>query len=176
MLSTEDKQFRRMLNKAKEFQTSTYIRKFVAPDFQKMIRAEAGAFVGIVWVVADGRYVGRTSKLGECRCVTCGAAHPWQKQKQFGTAGVDTGHFVSSRCNSIVFEENNAHPQCVYCNRFLGGNQEAYSTWMLHTYGQEAIDRLQQLRNQSRQFTREELVEMRIGFRDRMKAAMEVMK
>lgn len=160
-----------MLEKSKEFQTSTYIRKFVAPDFQKMIRAEAGAKVGTVWVVVDGCYVGRQSHLGECRCVTCGKAFPWR-----GSNGIDTGHFVGSRCNSIIFEETNVAPQCVRCNRYLSGNQEAYATWMRNQYGPPEIERLQRLRNESRQFAREELVAMRIGYMDRLKAAKGAMQ
>lgn len=172
-MATVEKRFERMLAKSREFQTSTYIRKFVAPDFQKMIRAEAGAFVGITWVVADGKFAGRRVRLGECACVTCGKIHAWKKQKQFGKAGVDTGHFVASRCNSIIFEETNAHPQCVHCNQYLGGNQEAYSIWMWNVYGQEEIDRLNRLRNESVQFTREDLVYRRINYRARLKVAVD---
>lgn len=162
----EDKRFQRMLEKAREYQLSTYVRKFVAPDFQRMIRAEAGAFVGLVMAVFDGELVEIQSRLGECVCVTCSTATPWS-----GDRGMNCGHFVASRCNSILFEETNVAPQCAHCNKFLGGNQENYSLWMRHVHGQKEIERLRQLRHRSVTFTREELVKRRLAYLDRLRTA-----
>jgi len=174
-LSPEEKARRkrdRMIEKAEEMSLGTYSRKFVAPVFQAMIRAEAAAkprnredviMQGVVFeVIRD---------VGECVCVTCGKLKPWKNHG--GTAGgMDTGHFLAGGGASIVFEETNAHPQCVGCNQHLSGNQGNYTIWMQHVYGQDEIDRLKRLKAETRQFTREELVDLKIEYKTRLDAAI----
>lgn len=167
----EEKRFTKMMEKANQLQKPTYMRKFLAPSFQLMIRAEAGASIGLVPVVIDGEFQHRFKGLGECRCVTCGKIGPWKGGSAAAGGGMNTGHFISSRCNSIVLEETNVAPQCAHCNLYLSGNQECYSTWMLHVHGRDEMDRLRRLRNEKRQFSKEEMVGLRIGFMDRLKAA-----
>ena len=86
-----------------------------------------------------------------------------------------TGHFLGSRCNSIVYEEANVAPQCSKCNVYRSGAPQEFRTWMLAVRGAEVVERLERLKPQSRQFSREELVDMRIAFQARLKAAMEKM-
>ncbi len=58
---------------------------------------------------------------------------------------MDAGHFVSkARGNSIYFVEENIHPQCVRCNRFLEGNKHLFTLYMLDTYGRKKIEELEQ--------------------------------
>ena len=178
-LSPEERASRkrdRMIEKAKEMSLGTYSRKFVAACFQKMIRAEAAAEkAASVWAVNDGVMIGVYRKIGECVCVTCGKVGPW-KGSDVGGGPIETGHFVASRAASILFEETNAHPQCKHCNQHLGGNEGNYTIWMQHVYGQHEIDRLRRLKATTRQFTRGELVDMRIRFQERLKATEETMK
>ena len=121
-----------------------------AKTFQQMIRIEAADVAGY------------------CRCVTCGTERQWNQGFE-----MQAGHFVASRCNAILFDERNTHPQCSRCNVYLGGNQEAYAKYMYIQYGQNVIDDLNHLRNTTRTFTREELADMRIEFMDRIKVAKE---
>ena len=158
----------RMLEKAREYTTGTYIRKFVANVFQLMIRAEAGCLpAGQVNAMKGGYLVKVSRRVGECVCVTCGAVHPWK-----GNQGkMHTGHFIGSRRNSILFEETNVAPQCALCNRHKNGMPQAFRAWMEFVRGKEEVERLERLRNTTRQFSREELVEMRLGYMERLKIA-----
>ena len=177
-LSPEDKARRkrdRMIEKAREMSPGTYSRKFVATVFQAMIRAEDAALPStFAAAVVNGQLTVVRRMLGQCVCVTCGKVRPWKNHG--GTAGgMDTGHFIAGRGASIVFEETNAHPQCVGCNQHRSGEQANYTAWMEHVYGPEEVDRLRRLKNTTRQFTREELVDMRIAFQERLREAEERM-
>ena len=163
----------RLLRTAKQYSIGTYVNKFVAPDFQRMIRAEAGAKPsGYYIAIVDGLdcYVHRN--VGQCVCVTCGKVLPWSS----GLGGMHTGHFLASRTYSILFEEDNVAPQCSGCNRFRNGEPQKFRLWMESVRGAETIERLERLKATSRPFTREELVEMLIGFRARLKAAEQSMQ
>ena len=173
-LTSEEKLERKrrlMGDKAAEYQIGTYTNKFVAPVFQRMIRAEAAA---VPWAfasaVVDGELRMVFRQVGECVCVTCGKVGPW-KGNSIGGGTIETGHFVAGRRASILFEPTNAHPQCKHCNRHLFGNQARYEVWMAHTYGLDEPDRLRRLKSETRQFSREELVDMRIEFQARLTAA-----
>lgn len=165
----------RMIEKAREWSTGTHKNK-VASDFQKMIRAEAGADTRqYVTAIVDGEIRQVKREVGQCVCVTCGTVGPWKSSKWGSSNSIETGHFLAGRSQSILFEETNAHPQCVHCNRDLSGNQGVYEMWMRFIYGQEEIDRLRRLKNEPKSFTREQLVDMRISFGERLKAAEERM-
>lgn len=163
----------RMLEKAKEFSTGTYISRFVAPLFQKMIRAEAGAdHRQYVTAVVDGKIRQVERKLGQCVCVTCGKVQRWDS----GIKGAHTGHFLASRRNSILFEESNVAPQCASCNYYRSGAPQEFRLWMRMVRGPEAIERLERLKTESRSFDREELVDMRIAYAARLADAEAQMK
>ena len=162
--------------KKKKFQTSTYLRKFVAPDFQRMIRAEAGAVEMDVPAISSGEFVMVFSGLGDCVCVTCGKVLAWSTDKKAGTMGCDAGHFLASRRNSIILQETNCHPQCQYCNMHMGGMPESYMKYMMAVYGREEVERLEDLKaNFSKSFLIDELVAHRIDYRERIAVALEKM-
>jgi hypothetical protein len=52
---------------------------------------------------------------GICFCITCGLPHPWKE--------IDCGHFMTRQHRATRWDERNCHPQCKWCNRFLGGEQ-----------------------------------------------------
>jgi hypothetical protein len=165
-----------MIETAKQYQSSTYIRKFVAPVFQKMIRAESGADPRPYHTaVVDGKIRQVKREIGQCVCITCGKTGSW-KGSVDRFSGFHTGHFLASRRNSILLEEDNVCPQCVYCNIYQSGNPQAFRQWMLSVRGPEAVERLERLKTESVSFSREELVDMRIRFTERLKAAEERMK
>jgi hypothetical protein len=177
-LPPEDKAERareRMLEKAKEYQASTYCRKFVSPLFQKMIRAEFGACpLPFALAIVDGELKDVARAIGQVVCITCGAVSSWCGNQIGG--GFHTGHFLASRRNSILFEEANVAPQCAHCNAYRGGMPQEYRKWMLEVRGLETVERLEKLKTQSVSFDRDELVDMRINYAARLKAAEERMK
>jgi hypothetical protein len=165
----------RMIDHARQFQIGTYSRKFVANVFQLVVRAEAAAQPeGEYPAIVEGQYAAVFRRVGQCVCVTCGCVGPWKGNVQ-GGGTIETGHFLASRRASILFEESNAHPQCKYCNRHLYGNHALYEQWMQHAFGSEEIDRLLKLKVWTREFTRAELVDMRLSYAARLKAAEERM-
>lgn len=177
--NTQDKADRsrqRMLERAKQFQIGTYTRR-VAGEFQLMIRAEAGADLRpYVTAIVDGEVRQVARSLGQCVCVTCGKVLPWKGNGPWKENALHTGHFLASRRNSILFEEENVAPQCSHCNYHRDGEQQLFRKWMLAVRGAETVERLERLKTEVRTFTREELVDMRIGFAARLKDAEARMK
>ena len=159
----------RMINTARKYSIGTYVNRFVAPEFQRMIRAEAGAQPdgNNVMAVVNGRLEYVYRRRGECVCVTCGSVKPWSG----GLGGMHTGHFVSSRRHSILLEEDNVAPQCSSCNRYHDGMPQQFRLWMEHVRGVEVVERLEALKRTTRKFTRDELVDMRIEYKRRLKEA-----
>ncbi len=162
----------RMLQVAKQYSTGTYIRKYVAPLFQEMIRAEFGAAPeGLTTVVVNCDLGQAFRTVGQCACVTCGTIKAWDS----GIKGIHCGHFLASRVNSIVFEEDNVAPQCSACNFYRSGEQQLFRKWMT-AVRPEAIERLERLKTTSKQFDRETLVDMRIAYKTRLDAAIQTMQ
>lgn len=175
-LSPEDKSARerdRLLEKAREFSAGTYCRRFVAPLFQKMIRAEAGADPRqYVTAVVDGQIQQVERRIGQCVCITCGKVGAWDS----GIRGFHTGHFAASRRNSILLEEDNVKPQCASCNYYRSGSPAEFRMFMEATAGISVIERLQALKRQSVSFSRDDLVDKRLEYSRRLKAAEAAMK
>ena len=175
MLTAEVKTERarqRMLEGARKYQIGTYSARFVAPEFQKMIRAEAAAVPsGLCVVIVDGELSQALREVGFCACVTCGKILPWKGNGPWKENALHTGHFLASRRNSILFEEDNVAPQCNYCNFHRDGEQQLFRKWMLAVRGAEAVERLERLKTEVVSYTREQLVDMRIGFAARLRAA-----
>ena len=119
------------------------LKAAAARDLQKAIRMEAA------------------SDSGYCTCVSCGKIDHYKK--------MHAGHFVSGRSNGVLFDERNIAPQCPRCNLWLSGNQEMYYQYMLECHSQEVIDEILRNRNREVRFTREQLEEMRAGYRKRIK-------
>ena len=163
----------RMLNKAREYTVGTYLRKFVAPEFQRMIRAEWGACVsGLAIAVVEGKIAQVPRQRGQCVCVTCGKVSWWSG----GLRGMHTGHFLASRRSSIVLVEDNTAPQCASCNRFRNGMPVEFELWMREVRGQQTIDWLRQLKATTKRFSREELVDFRVEYKQRLRRALTAMK
>lgn len=168
-----ERQRQRMLEKAAQFQVSTYSRRFVAPVFQKMIRAEAAALPnGLAWAIVDGKLAFVPRRVGECVCVTCGTVGPWTSN----TKTFNAGHFLAGRRNSILYEESNVAPQCVTCNCHRSGAAQEYRKWMMAVRGREVVERLERLKTQSVSFDRGQLVDMRIKYAARLDAAIRKME
>ena len=115
----------------------------VAKDLQKAVRMEAADKNG--WVV----------------CVTCGKLEHWKKSH--------AGHFIPGRRMAVLFVEENVHPQCNRCNTYLSGNVTEYERFIVRTYGEEVLESLRKLRHSQHKYTREELADMRDGYKARIK-------
>lgn len=78
---------------------------------------------------------------GYCECVTCGVIKPWND-------GMQGGHFISKGnggSNQWALVEENVHPQCAGCNGFgmrFGSATQAYTLYMIDTYGRELVDEM----------------------------------
>lgn len=150
-----------------------YLRGYVVKDFQRMIRAEAGADVTIrLWSVKCMSKI----ESGMVACVTCSTVKRWDEAKSLGNGGMDSGHFTKGRDPSTLLIESNCHPQCVSCNRWHDSRPKIYREYMLLRYGQEEVDRLEQLKKEVRTFDIDELVGLRVGYMDRVDAAVEMMR
>ena len=175
-ISPEEKAQRtreRMLQVASRSQVGTYTRSVVAPLFQKMIRAEVAASeVPAFPAIVQGELAIVTRQIGQCVCVTCGKVLPWKGNGPWKENLLHTGHFLASRRNSILFEEENCWPQCSHCNYVQSGEQQLFRKWMLAVRGAEVVERLERLKNEMRTFDRETLVDMRIAYQKRLDAAI----
>lgn len=91
------------------------------------------------------------------KCVTCGQLKPLGE--------LQGGHFISRRHKATILDERNIHPQCVRCNQWLNGNLSEYRKFL----GDDLADELKAKSMQVKKFTREELNELRDGFRARIR-------
>ncbi len=121
----------------------------VAKVFQKLVRMKA----------ADD--------FGMCSCVTCGAYYPWNSLQ------MNAGHFVSRKCRTTIFMEVNCHPQCVKCNKHLGGNAAEYERYMVKRFGRDVVDGLKQESRDSIKWTCEELAEKKIQLMEQVRKESE---
>ena len=166
-----DRARQQLIRHAKKRSASSYARGPVAKIFQRMIRAEAAAKpAGTTPAVFAGEIKQVHREVGQVVCVTCGRVCRWDGD------GTNAGHFLAGRSNPILLVEDNIAPQCAYCNQHCSGAQSEYRLWMETVRGPIALANLQELKATQKQFTHEELVDLRIGYAARLKAAEESMK
>jgi len=94
-------------------------------------------------------------------CCTCGRVKPIQ--------GLDAGHYISGRWNSILFDEMGVHIQCRWCNRFNEGNKDSYDTYMRRRYGDKAIEKMKLSKHIQKSFTELELEAMNRHYKAKIK-------
>ena len=151
MLTPEQKADRareRMMQKFREW-TLTRCKNETARVWQRIVRLQAIEPDGLV------------------SCVTC----DWRGRYQDAHAG----HYVPRRHSSTIFHPRNCHVQCAYCNDKLSGNMHVYRVFMRDRYGDEAVEELESLKQQVKQFTKDELVDLRRGYMARSKQILEMM-
>src|SRR3990167_319940 len=73
-------------------------------------------------------------KNGLIRCCACGVLVPWEDS--------DNSHFVSRQYLYTRYDERNCHASCRKCNRFLEGNKESYSLFLIRKYGPNIFEEL----------------------------------
>ncbi|MES2060229.1 MAG: recombination protein NinG [Patescibacteria group bacterium] len=75
------------------------------------------------------------------RCFLCG--------KRSVGSGMHAGHFIEDAVGGVAlrYHEMNVHAECSFCNLYREGHKEAYEKKMLETYGEEAVQKLKDLKN-----------------------------
>lgn len=86
------------------------------------------------------------------KCITCDFVYPIEK--------LQAGHYVDGRTNSILFDEECVHAQCIQCNQFKHGNKSEYRKAIIDLYGSDYPDILEARKFEIKKFTAEELKEM----------------
>lgn len=72
------------------------------------------------------------NQFGIAQCVSCGSFNDYKK--------MDGGHFIGRKYAFHKLREENIHPQCKQCNRFLSGCHDDYRRYMVDMYGEEFVD------------------------------------
>ena len=98
---------------------------------------------------------------GNVTCVTCGVQKPWKEMQ--------AGHFIDSRNNSVLFNEDLVHPQCPACNMFKKGNKVKYTLFMLKKgWTEKEIEEMTTLKFATKKITEEDYQEMIEELQDKL--------
>ena len=150
---------------------SKYLKTVVAKMFQRMVRAEAAAQpTGYTNAIDDGMLIMVYRHVGECVCVTCGKVLPWNVN------GMDSGHLISRAYLATLLDPDNCAPQCVGCNQHYHGKPNEFRQWLVAVRGMETVVRLEELKRKTVEWSRDDLVDMRIEYGERLRAAEAKMK
>lgn len=68
------------------------------------------------------------------RCISCGQIKPFDQ--------MDCGHFISRTHQATRFDEENAHGECRFCNRFSADHIIAYQRNLEAKIGKDRVDML----------------------------------
>jgi hypothetical protein len=102
------------------------------------------------------------------KCFTCDRITPlWSR------GGMQAGHFVDGRSATVLFDEKLVHGQCYACNVSKNGNKDAYTPRMIKKYGLRAVQSFWDLKNNTRQWTIEDLEEIEEEYKTLYTDAME---
>lgn len=92
-------------------------------------------------------------------CITCGRRFPFKS--------LQAGHFISSRCNSVLFEEDLVNAQCSGCNLFLNGNYVMYTIIMIKEHGVNWVEEKQKLKYQTKKYTQQDYIDIEKKYREK---------
>ena len=96
-------------------------------------------------------------------CISCGT---------LTTEQWDGSHYLSAeQYSGVIFNPLNVNKACCYCNRNLHGNPIGYRKGLVQKIGEEKVNELEVLANQTRQykFTRDELAEITTKYKLKIK-------
>lgn len=143
-LTDEEKRARKVERTLERFRTlriGTCVQE-TARLFQRLVRLKA--------IEPDGKLT----------CCSCG-------KRDYPGRHMDSGHWIGRTSKAVIFDNRNCHPQCVSCNQFGRGPVKAgYDEFMRRTYGRDVMDELIRLGNTPKQWTRDELAEMYVSYRE----------
>lgn len=106
-----------------------------------------------------------TGGIHSFNCISCGRRVP--------VKGNDAGHFVSGRHDAVLFHEEVVHGQCAHCNRFKEGEYIPYERAMRELYGTEKVEELKLLKWAIRKYTTQELIDLKLHYRQKLKDLVE---
>lgn len=116
---------------------------------------------------AFSRYIRRkyANRNGQVKCVTCPKTACWEKE------GMQAGHFIDGRNNTVLFDERLVYPQCYHCNVGLKGNKVAYTLFMLRKgFSQDEIDEFLILKNKVKKMSIADFQEIEQEYEDKLVA------
>lgn len=88
-------------------------------------------------------------QYGYGKCISC-----WRKIKRNEGHG---GHYIPRMHMATAFDLRNIHLQCPYCNNQLHWNLIEYRKNMIEQFGEDLVLELEEKKNQTKDFTLEEL-------------------
>lgn len=104
-------------------------------------------------------------KNGYCTCVTCGAKYLWDSGR------MHAGHYVNSRNNSVLFNEDLVYPQCDKCNIFNAGEQARFTLYLLKNgYSRADLEGFLSLRRATKKISDAEHLEAIEELKDKLVA------
>jgi hypothetical protein len=106
------------------------------------------------------------NSLGMAVCCSCGKQDFWKD--------MDAGHYISRKHNAGRYLRENVASQCRSCNRFNEGNKSGYTLFLQNKYGEDIIERLNQLQYQVKHFEVDELQGMIKGWQEELKGLKNV--
>lgn len=132
------------------------------------------SYMKTVW----SNYVSPYIRLRDClkttgtidlgKCFTCG------KYIQNGTVNCQAGHWKGRNNHATIFDEDNLRIQCDVCNDWHRGNgmRPAFEKNLREEIGDERVDRIDFLSRTAKQFTIDELKEVRDEYKRKYDKAM----
>ncbi len=94
-------------------------------------------------------------------CITCG--------KRYHFKLLQAGHFIPGRHNANLFSEKGVNAQCYNCNINLRGNTLEYRRQIIKLYGKGVDEELEEIARQVKQFSRQELIDLKEYYKDKTK-------
>jgi hypothetical protein len=86
------------------------------------------------------------------------------------TGRVNASHYYNANNHYFLrFDEDNVHSSCITCNQHLHGNLIQYRKGLQERIGDARISRLDELSNQTRKFTKDELKELITEYKEKIK-------
>jgi hypothetical protein len=157
---TKDKQNRKDVFKsaiaADRKEIKGKLRQLGKSDRSKALRAAQKAFNAFI-----------RERDKQFNCISCG-----NKLQIFtGVKGqlFDCGHYRSTgSAPHLRFNEDNAHAQCVRCNRYLSGNVERYRDGLKVRIGQKRLDELES-NNEVVKYTVDDLWKIEKDYKQKLK-------
>ena len=88
-------------------------------------------------------------KYGYGKCISCWRIIKWNEGHGW--------HYIPRMHMATAFDLRNIHLQCPYCNNQLHGNLIEYRKNMIDQFGEDLVLELEEKKNQTKDFTLEEL-------------------
>lgn len=98
-----------------------------------------------------------------CKCYTCANIVP-----TIGKGSIHAGHFIPSRKNILLFDENQVRGQCFGCNIRKNGNWTEFYTNMVSEFGLETVTSMINSKYDIVKFTVSDLEEIEQAFTSKL--------